>query len=219
MNQEISSECGSDTVLYLIRHGETDWNRQGILQGHADIPLNAEGELQAFKLKEKLRHVQFSKALSSDLSRALKTAEIVLDPRQVDILQTPILREITFGSWSGKSASQLKDYLKNFAPEGALTKEECISFKWDGAESYREVYARFRELIEVHRLTQSGSNVLLSSHGGVLRSVLYHLDFKPGFRWAVSNCAYLKLRVQKEGRLLLEDHDGIKPVEALNMRF
>lgn len=56
--------------IYVVRHGETNWNVQGLLQGHTDIPLNEQGVKQAHELKEKLKEISFGKILSSDLSRA-----------------------------------------------------------------------------------------------------------------------------------------------------
>lgn len=64
-------------TLYIVRHGQTDWNVRKIIQGHSDIPLNTEGQEQARVLAESLKNVHFDKIISSDLVRAKRTAEIV----------------------------------------------------------------------------------------------------------------------------------------------
>src|SRR5665647_2476119 len=88
--------------IYLIRHGQTQWNVEGRLQGHTDIPLNEEGEKRALKLKEKLEGIKFSAFFSSDLSRANKTAEIVTGLQKMEIVKTPDLRERSMGKWEGR---------------------------------------------------------------------------------------------------------------------
>lgn len=201
--------------LYLVRHGETEWNRQGKLQGQADIPLNAEGELQALRLREKLEEIQFKKAYCSDLSRAIKTAEIVLGSREIELIQTDLLREITFGSWSGKEATALREYLKSRAPNSPSTREECLHFKWDDVESYNEVYRRFQRFMEKHLFDDPSSTILISTHGGLIRSILYHLDFRAGFKWVVPNCSFLKLQVAKEGQIDLVGYEGISLLKGL----
>jgi 2,3-bisphosphoglycerate-dependent phosphoglycerate mutase len=196
--------------VYLIRHGETDWNLQGKLQGNSDIPLNEEGKRQALLIREKLKDVDFSAAFSSDFSRARKTAEAILGPKEVPIVETLALRERYMGVWEGRLISELKEWIKK---EGvrldAMTKEEYLSYKWyEEVESYSEIFERVKNLLKVHSASYLGSSMLLSSHAGVLRAVLYSLDFREGWRWQVSNCAIVKLQVNQNGEIVLVECDG-----------
>lgn len=207
--------------VYLIRHGETEWNIQGKLQGHSDIPLNEQGEMQALKLKEKFEQQNFSAAFSSDLLRARKTAFIVLGSRELKINESPALRERYMGLWEGRLTTELKNWFKeNDVFTDELSKENYLSYKWqDDIESYSEVYNRLSSFIKSQAISYLGSSVLLSSHGGVLRSVLYALDFRPESRWQVSNCAYIKLRVNAEGEIFLLEYDGAKPTKEASIPF
>src|SRR5689334_14138742 len=91
------------TTFYLIRHGETDWNNQHLLQGQIDIPLNAKGEEQAQELAQVLKDINFDLAFSSDLIRAKRTTEIVALEKQLMIETTKTLRERAFGEFEGQS--------------------------------------------------------------------------------------------------------------------
>ncbi len=96
--------------LILVRHGATDWNRDGRYQGHSDTPLNAEGMAQAQRLVDLLRSDGISQVVSSDLRRASVTAQILaeglrLAPPRLD----PRLREIDLGEWEGRLATEIAE--------------------------------------------------------------------------------------------------------------
>jgi 2,3-bisphosphoglycerate-dependent phosphoglycerate mutase len=202
--------------VYLIRHGETDWNYQGKLQGHTDIPLNKRGEDQALRLKEKLKDLNFSAIYSSDLSRARKTAIIALGSRDVKIMETSELRERNWGQLQGKNMGEIKTFIKahNLSTE-SLTQKDYLTAHWPGdQETLFDVYNRFDNFIKSKTISCLGTNILLSSHGGVLRSVLFSLNFTQGYRWEVPNCACLQLRVYKDGKIEVVDYDTIYPEKA-----
>jgi probable phosphoglycerate mutase len=204
--------------VYIIRHGETDWNIQGKLQGHTNIPLNAQGELQALQLQQKLAGIDFAKIFSSDLTRARATAELVLGPNKPTIIETsPLLRERCMGTWEGRLATELQSHFKRSADLDYLDQDKYISFKWDDTvESYSDVYQRIQTLIRSIFVSPSVSDrpILLSSHGGVLRAILYCLDFQPRLRWKVANCAFLKLRVQVDGQIAIMASEGVKLIKV-----
>jgi len=206
---------GSMFEIYLIRHGQTDWNTEGRLQGHTDIHLNDQGIEQALKLKEKLALINFSAVVSSDLARAHKTAELVLEPRQLGIITTPELRERSLGRWEGFLWSEYNQWLKEKVSLESLTKDEYVAFKAEkNIESYDEVYTRVKNCITSNAASLKGSTVLFASHGGVLAAVLYNLDFRPGHRWLVNNCGYIKLRVDARGEFSLIESDGVQLIKG-----
>lgn len=95
-------------TIYFIRHGETDWNREGRYQGKRDIPLNDRGREMAAKLQSALAGVAFDVVYSSNLSRAHETAKIALDGRDLHINVTDALQEINHGDWEGKLVSEIE---------------------------------------------------------------------------------------------------------------
>ena len=84
-------------TIYVVRHGETDWNTQDKIHGHSDVPINELGERQAVQLKEILDGIDFVAVYSSDLMRAHRTAEIVMQGRPLSITKTTALRERFLG--------------------------------------------------------------------------------------------------------------------------
>lgn len=95
--------------LLLVRHGETDWNRQGRFQGRIDVPLNQTGREQARQVAEFLRQVPIDFAISSPLARPRETAELIVQPHQgVSLALLDGLREISHGNWEGKLESEIE---------------------------------------------------------------------------------------------------------------
>ncbi len=157
-------------LLYLVRHGETDWNAAGRWQGHTDITLNANGRAQARVAAEKLRHVALAGIASSDLSRARETAEIVGAALGIKIaFLDAALRERAFGPFEG------------------LTGDECArlhSKAWrawrqdhvapEGVEDRRTLAARvaigLRRAAE--EVARGDAAALVVTHGGALRAAV-----------------------------------------------
>jgi broad specificity phosphatase PhoE len=206
------------TDIYIVRHGETDWNIKRRLQGHTDIPLNEQGKLQARQLQEKFAGFHFTKVYSSDLTRALSTAELIIGPNKSTTIEIcPLLRERYMGTWEGRLATELQDHLKEHVNLDNLAQEEYVSLKWDDtSESCSDVYQRIQTLIRsiANSPSANGGPVLLSSHGGVIRAILHNWKFQPGHRWKVANCALLKLRVNTDGQIINLDYEGVELTKA-----
>lgn len=102
------------TELWLVRHGQTDWNLANIVQGHSDIPLNDTGLTQARELAEKLAGTHFDALYCSDLIRARQTADILAESLNLEVVIEPRIREIRQGVWEGYS---IPDILQMFPEE------------------------------------------------------------------------------------------------------
>ncbi len=108
------------TPFYFLRHGQTDWNVEGRMQGHTDIPLNATGLQQAAEAALKLQALPITRIVSSPLSRALKTAAVAAEALNLPIHIDSMLMERTFGSYEGKITKDIR-VLHNLAPEASIT--------------------------------------------------------------------------------------------------
>ena len=109
LNINIPEKIG-DSRIILVRHGETDWNKEGRFQGQIDIPLNETGKNQAKKASDFLQFINFDKAYSSSMSRPLETARIILgENNNVNILKIDELSEISHGLWEGKLEKDIKN--------------------------------------------------------------------------------------------------------------
>jgi len=140
------------TVLLLVRHGETDWNAEGRLQGHTDTPLNDYGRRQAAALAEQLAGDGIAAIYASDLSRARATAEIVGGRIGLPVSVVPDLREKNWGSWEG------------------LTPTERDAVEYVG-ESTMEHRARTVRALAAIAGRHPGERVLVVTHGGSVRRV------------------------------------------------
>ena len=174
------------TTILLARHGETDWNRDGIWQGWADPPLNETGRRQARELAEQLRGLPFEAVYASDLQRARETAEIVAAPHGVSVRTDAGLREIDIGSWSGLTRPEIEERFPNGERPDGETREQHAA----------------RVLAAVERIARenAGRRILLVTHGGTMRALHGHVTDEPFH--PVVNCGVLKLHF-RDDRLAL----------------
>jgi broad specificity phosphatase PhoE len=143
--------------FWYLRHGETDWNRQGLSQGNIDIPLNELGLAQAKEAAQKLRHRGITSIVASPLSRARVTAEIVGEVLGLEVTIEPDLREVSWGVHEGKPLAEWFDgwIAGHTTPEGG--------------ESFSEL--RRRSVAGLNRAVGQPPAVLVVAHGGVFRAI------------------------------------------------
>src|SRR5262245_34226909 len=104
------------TRFLLVRHGETDWNATGRIQGHSDTPLNAVGREQARRVALRLAREPVRAVYSSDLARAFETATIIGQPLGLTVVTSARLRERQYGAWEGLTAAEIQTrYPEQFA--------------------------------------------------------------------------------------------------------
>ncbi len=178
----------------IVRHGETEWNRKGLIQGHEDSPLTLLGTEQAKQLGAELQHLHFDAAFSSDLLRAKRTAEIMLLERKVIVQTTALLRERAFGKYEGQPHSSVKAIEELFE---TLSEEEIFRYKdSEDVESDEEIITRFITFIREVAVALPGKKVLVATHSGIMRAFLIHLGvatYKNFGHNHISNTAYITL--------------------------
>jgi broad specificity phosphatase PhoE len=148
------------TFFVLARHGETDWNREGRWQGHADITLNERGREQARALAERLAKEPIDVIYSSDLSRAHETALIIGERKRMAVTTDPGLREIDVGRWSGLTPDEIARCYPGMATHDGETADQHLA----------RVVASFTRIASAHL----GQRVLVVSHGKTLRVICRH---------------------------------------------
>ncbi len=161
------------TRTYLIRHGETDWNRAGLCMGQMDIPLNELGHRQAELTAERLASLGIDAVYSSDLVRALETARPIAARHGLTPVALKELRELHYGRWQGHSHEEIERLFPQAFRIGPP--EESIEFQPEGGESRYQLYQRsvraFEEIWAKHR----GQTVVLVTHGGVIRCLVNYV--------------------------------------------
>jgi broad specificity phosphatase PhoE len=157
-------------LLYLVRHGETDWNAAGRWQGHTDIALNETGREQARVAAERLRHVALAGIVSSDLSRARETAEIIAATLGLEIaFFDATLRERAFGPFEGLTGDEC---VRLHPREWRAWREEQIAP--EGGEDRRTLAARVAVGIRraAQEVARGDAAALVVTHGGALRAAV-----------------------------------------------
>lgn len=157
--------------LILIRHGETDWNVAGRIQGHLDLPLNATGVAQAQALAERFRGEAFDVIYSSDLDRAYRTAEAVAGSHRAIIKRDTRLRERHLGVLQGLTRDEA---LVQHPAAWALFKSRTPDAELEGGESLRVFCNRVSDLLRELCERHPGKRVALVTHGGVLDAAYRH---------------------------------------------
>lgn len=147
----------AQTPFWYLRHGETDWNRQGLSQGSNDIPLNELGLVQAREAAVRLRDRGITSIVASPLSRARVTAEIVAEALGLEVTIEPDLREVSWGIHEGKPLAEwFPDWIAGHATP-------------EGAESFDTL--RRRAIAGLNRAVSNPPAVLIVAHGGVFRAI------------------------------------------------
>jgi len=157
------------TILWLVRHGQTDWNIEGRYQGQADTSLNPTGIAEAGEAAQQLAGRPFQKVYSSDLTRAKQTAELIARPRNATILVDPRLREISLGEWEG----QLFNLIQVSYPQEVAQRELTpLTFRAPGGESIEDIWRRVQQAVNDINAQNPGEEVVVVSHGLVLATLL-----------------------------------------------
>lgn len=188
--------------LYMVRHGETDWNKAKKVQGRADIPLNAYGRELAEKTAEGLRGISFDLAYTSPLSRAKETAQIVLQGRKIPLIEEPQIQEICFGDYEGivyrgegldpQSAEFVKffDDTANYIPKGD---GESVGQLMERVDGFLKALYQNPELQD--------KMILLSTHGAAVTAMKNCIknEWSPAKFWQMGvpkNCAVTIVEVE-----------------------
>jgi broad specificity phosphatase PhoE len=172
-------EHPSPCTVYLVRHGETEWNCTGRWQGHLDVPLNAAGREQASRLARRLAEdgVRFDALYSSDLRRAWQTAETLGGALGLAPAAAPALREIDLGAWAGKT----KDEIARESPAEWLRMHNNEDIPRGGGETFAAFQSRVLDWLNRAAAGHAGGTVCAITHGGCIRAVLLHAL---GLTWA-----------------------------------
>lgn len=150
------------TEIWLVRHGQTDWNLNGIYQGQSDVPLNETGVTQARELAASLVNTRFDAIYASDLVRARRTAEIIAEVVRLPVSTDPRLREINQGVWEGQS---IQSVLERYKPDFSRNPKYITTPRAEGAESLADVITRMVAAANDYHRAHNGGRILLCKIG------------------------------------------------------
>ena len=193
--------------IYLTRHGETDWNKEGRIQGQADNRLNAYGREAALRTGKALEHIPLDAAFCSPLIRAEETAKIMIGERKIPLYQDARLMEIGFGVREGAFISEIKRNPKDSCYNFFEHPDQYCPPK--GGESFEELFARSKAFIQecIFPLENQYRAILIVDHGALNRSILDPLCgicLKDFWKEEMENCAVSRLLLEHGKLQVLE---------------
>jgi probable phosphoglycerate mutase len=188
------------TTFYLVRHGETHWNVEKRWQGHLDSSLTERGIQQVETLAGQIKHLPFDAVYSSDLPRAVATAQILTKHLKIELHTSKLLRERDAGPVEGTTAADrattphIHDQFNAYLQLKSANKWGKKPFP--NFESNQEVALRFEAELTRIAARQPNHHVLVVAHGGNIRNFLAHIGFIPAHEadnFAVSNAALVEV--------------------------
>ncbi len=194
-------------TFYLVRHGQTVWNTLGKTQGHGDSPLTNLGVSQAENLGEALKDFPIDIVYSSDLGRAVQTAEIISEKLGKKSVPTPLLREMGFGIWEGM---QLKKIEETYPEKFNLWRHSPDKLEIEGGETLNHILDRQKQLIEELNNKYENKHILLVSHSVTVRVMLLHFldsSVKNLYRIKIDNTALNIVEYRNYGPVVIKIND------------
>ena len=213
--------ASATTRVVLIRHGETEWNRDRRIQGQTDTPLSALGRQQALAIGQRLRRERFSAIYASDLQRAWHTAAAIGQAARHERSDAPQpvaerrLREMDFGEWEGKTSAEIA---LSHPEQHGRSKHRDADFRIPGGESFRDLYERTVDCVASLVDAHPGRAICVVAHGGILDMMYRHTHSIPLDRprvFSLYNAAYNCLE-HEGGRFRLDVWGEVAHLDALS---
>jgi len=191
------------TTIYLIRHGQTDWNKNKIFRGRADVPLNEHGRKEAEALARYLKDVRPTACYSSPLSRARETAEIAIRPRSLAIASDEGIIDIDYGKWQGVSDADVR---KHYSETHRRWHETPQRVKFPGGESLAMVRRRAMASLDRIRMDNPEGIVYVVAHRvltKVMMCAVLGLGNVAFWKIRQDNCAYNIIEFSDKGAVVV----------------
>ena len=190
-------------MIYIIRHGQTDWNIEHRTQGQTDISLNANGIKQAELSTKKIENLKIDNIISSDLKRAYMTAQIINKNFNKRIETDKRLREFCFGTLEG------------------ITRDKITQEIWDdfnknpkhfNAETKEEIFNRIKSFINDIKSNNINKNTLVVTHGGPIRMIKFYLDNGDNFDDKKYLEEYMPLKIKNLDLFIIDEKMNFKNI-------
>lgn len=182
--------------LYLIRHGQTDWNVQRKMQGHTNIPLNELGRNQARSIQSFFLNNPVEKVFSSDLDRAFQTAEIATNSKSIIKLEG--LREVNLGSIEGSTEAEIVAKHGPEAWQSWISLDPKANYAFPGGETHQQSLKRIVDNLQHLFLNHEFKKAAVCTHGLLIRRLAHHL--RPDYTelLPIPNCGIYEVEWKEE---------------------
>ena len=188
-------------MIYIIRHGQTDWNIEHRTQGQTDIALNTNGIKQAELITRKIVNLKIDNIISSDLKRAYMTAQIINKNFNKNIKTDKRLREFCFGTLEGITRDKITQETWNNFNENP---------KQFNAETKEEIFNRIKSFIDDIKSNNINKNTLVVTHGGPIRMIKYYLDNGDNYSDKKYLEEYMNLKINNLDLFIIDEKMNLK---------
>jgi broad specificity phosphatase PhoE len=200
--------------VYLIRHGQTEWNTEGKAQGHTDVDLDKHGRAQANLVSYFFERRPVHRIISSDLRRCLATAEPTADLCEMEIETVPAIRERTFGELEGQHYTVIRAFFDGEARDNGLSRWEV---RPRGGESLADVWTRITPVVE--NICAGEGDTVVFTHGGtcgLLLAQFLKAPIETALSFRFYNCSVTELKKLPSGPWQLVRYSDTRHLELLN---
>ena len=199
--------------IYLIRHGQTEWNQRDVALGQTDMDLSEFGEAQLVRLKQRFADIKVDRIISSDLLRTRKTSAAVAGNKGTPIELLPQLRERSFGSWEGQDNPTVNARLSEMATDNGLPLYDA---KAPDGESHRDVWERVEPVL--YPYFADDLNLAIVTHGGtsrVILSILLKGTLDTTFCFKLEHAGVSQIDRRPDGPFVLSFYNDISHLAGL----
>ena len=193
------------TTVYLVRHGETEWNAKHRMQGRSDILLSERGREQASFAAKAFESISVDAIYTSPLARAEETALAIRGKRKIPLIREKGIIEIDLGKWEGYTPDDMDIH---YPGQYDIWRERPGDIHIDGGETFRQVQERavraFSRILEKER----GKTVLFVSHMGCISTILFsiaRLPLNDLWKHPIGNCALCRVDADDEGHMEIKE--------------
>jgi 2,3-bisphosphoglycerate-dependent phosphoglycerate mutase len=162
----------ASTRILLVRHGETDWNAAGRIQGHSDTPLNAAGRRQSRRVAQRLASEPVRALYSSDLARAFETATIIGESLALTVVTSARLRERSYGAWEGLTSAEIQ---VRYPEQFAMWRARSTDFAPPQGETRSQLLTRALDDLQAIARRHVREVVAVVTHGGLCYVLINHI--------------------------------------------
>lgn len=203
------------TKIYLIRHGQSEWNKETRIQGQKNTKLTDYGKEQAIKLGKRLINENIHIIYSSDLERAYNTGKLISNSIHKQLIPSKSLREMNFGLWEGLTINEIKD---SFDEDYTKWRKDPHTLRINGAESLFELKERSMGFVNQIINMNQGKNIAIVSHSATLKTIILgllglDLSYYKNFTLSNVSLSIIECRDYNNVLTLLNDTSHLKELK------
>ena len=190
------------TIIYLTRHGETEWNIEKRLQGRGDSPLTENGIQRAKELRDRIKNIDIDVIYSSPIKRALNTANILRGNKNIDIVTDDRLMEMCFGDYEGKKIDIIQKENPNW--DIKLIMQGNVEICSPNGENLKEVRERISKLMNKIIAENIGKSILIVTHGITLKALMYYFKDEDVNSEVMGQATLTKINIDEKNNFYIE---------------